>query len=262
MSILLPDYGRLDVPGVRGIALETCRGALESILAGGTIYDFALRQPDARQFAGRAPVYAFSLPDGCGDAVVRRSMRGGALARLETDLFLPPTRSLRELITSLRLRAAGVPTPEMIGFAVYPAGGLLRRSDVVTREIRGASDLASLMGATGSSEQRGVALEAAAALVAALSVVGAHHPDLNLRNILVTFGDGAGGERAEDPEMPRAHVLDVDRIRFHIPGDPMVLRANIDRLERSILKWRDHLGLTVSAAELATLRERATELAG
>jgi 3-deoxy-D-manno-octulosonic acid kinase len=173
-------------------------------------------------------------------------MRGGLLAALNTDLFLPPTRALRELITSLRLRSAGVATPEVIAFAVYRAGAIFRRSDVITREIDG-TDLGSILTADGSAERRSESLEAAAVLVASLSHAGAHHPDLNLRNILVTGGV--------------AYILDVDRIRFHVPGDPIVLRANIERLERSLRKRRELDGLTIEEREIAGLGARVMELA-
>jgi hypothetical protein len=246
LRVELAGYTRLTSPRARGITLESCRGALESILAGETVYDFAARQPDARKFTGRATVYAIELPQECGRAVVRRSMRGGLLAGLNTDLFLPPTRALRELIASLRLRSAGVATPEVIAFVVYPAGAIFRRSDVITREIDG-KDLGSILAADGPAESRSQSLEAAAALIASLSRVGAHHADLNLRNILVTSGV--------------AYILDVDRIRFHVPGDPIVLRANIERLERSLRKRRELDGLPIGEREIAGLRSRVMELA-
>ncbi|HEY3257304.1 MAG TPA: lipopolysaccharide kinase InaA family protein [Gemmatimonadaceae bacterium] len=246
MRIGLPGYARLSSPRARGITLESCRDALESILATETVYDFAARQPNARKFTGRATVYAIELPGECGRAVVRRSMRGGWLAALNTDLFLPPTRAVRELIISLRLRSAGVATPEVIAFAVYRAGAIFRRSDVITREIQG-KDLLSILAADGSAESRSESLEAAAVLVASLSRAGAHHSDLNVRNILVASGV--------------AYILDVDRIRFHVPGDPIVLRANIERLERSLRKRRDLDGLTIDEREIAGLVARVIELA-
>lgn len=250
MSITPPGYARLVSARARGVVLESCRSALETILANETIYDFAARQPEARKFRGRATVYAFQLPDGSADAVVRRSMRGGALSGLNTDLFLLPTRGLRELIASLRLRSADVPTPEVIAFITYPAGPFFRRGDVITREIEGA-DLASILVPGSSEEGRRGALEATAATIASLARIGAHHPDLNLRNILV----------GESNDAPLAWVLDVDRIRFHVPGDPMVLRANIDRLEGSLRKRRDLGEIAIGDAEMAALRARVMELA-
>lgn len=256
MRIRLPGYAHLSGPTGRGVVLESCRTAVETILERETLYDFASRQEDARRFEGRAPVYAIDLAEECGSVVVRRSMRGGALARLNTDLFLPPTRGLRELITSLRLRAAGVSTPEVIAYVVYPAGFFLKRTDVVTRELAGGADLASLLAGSDRANTRDIVLEEAAALVAALSRAGAHHADLNLKNIVIT-GMGGGDQNAS-----RAHILDVDRIRFHIPGDPIVLKANVERLERSIRKWRDQRGLSIDEHEIEALRVRTMNLAG
>lgn len=255
MRVQLSGYARLTAPH-RGIVLDSCREAIESILATETLYEFAARQPAAKKFKGRATVYAINLGDGCGDVVIRRSMRGGALAGLNTDLFLPPTRGLREMVTSLRLREAGVQTPEMVGFVVYRAGPLFRRTDVVTREIKDGTDLVSALERDSGAERRRGMLEAAAQLVTALSREGAHHSDLNLRNILVSGSDA--------PEFPQiqAYVLDVDRIRFHFPGDPVVLSANIARLVRSMRKLRARGELKIEDAEIETLRLRATELAG
>jgi hypothetical protein len=250
----LPGYARLDAGGARGIVLESCKGTFESILASETLYAFASRQPDARRFTGRAPVYAIEFPE-YGNVVVRRSMRGGALARLRTDLFFPPTRALRELLTSIKLRVAGVATPEIVGFASYRAGPIFRRSDVVSREISGGADLSLALARHDDSGRRQDVLEATAVLVAALSGMGAHHADLSLRNVLVTSDES--GESTQTT----SHILDVDRIRFHIPGDPIVLSANIERLERSIRKWSDPLGLAVTESELATLRARIRDLA-
>lgn len=256
MRIRLPGYARISAPAARGIVLESCKAALEGILEKESVYEFASRQEGARSFEGRAPVYAFELRDECGAVVVRRSMRGGALSRFNSDLFFPPTRGLRELITSLRLREAGVSTPEVIAYVVYPAGFVLRRTDVVTRELTGGADLASLLSDGNRGERRDTVLEEAAALLAALSRAGAHHPDLNLKNILVT--GIAGGEQ----NASRAHILDVDRIRFHVPGDPIVLQANIERLERSIRKWRAERGLVIDDIEIQGLRARTMDLAG
>lgn len=256
MKIHLPGYARISLPAGHGVALERCKATLERILENETIYEFAARQSAVRTFEGRAAVYAIELDDECGHVVVRRSMRGGALARLSSDLFLPPTRGLRELIASLQLRTAGVSTPEVIAVVVYRAGFVLRRSDVVTRELDDGADLASVLLEFDRGPKRETALEEAAALVAALSRAGAHHPDLNLKNILVT------GMKSSQQNASRAHILDIDRIRFHVPGDPIVTRANINRLERSIRKWRDHRGLAIDDVEIQALRARTIDLAG
>src|SRR2546423_9264695 len=48
------------------------------------------------------------------------------------------------------------------------------------------------------------------------SHAGAHHPDLNLKNVLLTAGEGEGLD---------AYVLDVDRVRFSSPGSPLTGRS-------------------------------------
>jgi len=256
LRIRLPGYARFSSPRGHCVALEGCKATLERILEKETLYEFAARQTGVRAFEGRAPVYAIELDDECGPVVVRRSMRGGALAGLNSDLFLPPTRGLRELVASLHLRTAGVSTPEVVAVAVYRAGFVLRRSDVVTREVVDGADLASVLMEFDRGPERETALEEAAALVAALSRAGAHHPDLNLKNILVT------GMNNSEQNASRAHIVDIDRIRFHVPGDPIVTRANINRLERSIRKWRDQRGLVVDDIEIQALRARTLDLTG
>ena len=243
ITLSLPGYAKLNVGSARGLVVETCMTQVREILEAGTLYDHARRQPDARSFQGRAPAYAVSL-DRCGSVVVRHAMRGGLLGKTGTDLFLPPTRGLRELVNSLRLRLAGVPTPEVVAIVSYKAGPVLRRSDVATREIPDSHDLAVVLREMSDPAERRSCLEATGKLLATMARAGAHHPDLNARNVLVTWEAGEGA---------RAHVLDVDRIRFHVPQDPMVSRANIERLERSLLKLRGLNSLTISDDEVGII---------
>lgn len=245
LAMSMPGYAKIRVGSARGLVIEPCHEILETILSTGTLYSYAAAQPDVRTFTGRAPVYAVSLPDGCGDIVVRHAMRGGALSKAKSDLFFPPTRGLRELVNSLRLRISGVSTPEVVAFVTYRAGRVLRRSDVATREIADGHDLWKVLSDIGPGDQRDACLRAAGKLVSAMARAGAHHPDLNLRNVLVTW-DG--------PDGAAAHVLDVDRIRFHVPGDPMVAQANITRLEQSIRKWSQRKSIHVTDREISLLK--------
>jgi 3-deoxy-D-manno-octulosonic acid kinase len=119
--------------------LEAVRTALKS----GTLYEYAAQHEEARSLSGRGVVYAAPLPNG-DRVVVRHNRHGGLLAPLTGDRFLSPTRAPYELEASLQLIANGVPTPEIIAYAVYRAGPLLRRSDVASREIRDSADLATM----------------------------------------------------------------------------------------------------------------------
>lgn len=250
ITVSMPGYARFKIDGARGLVLESCQAHLESILGGETLYAYAARQPDARKFKGRATAYGVSLGEGCGNVVVRHAMRGGLLGRTGTDLFFPPTRGLREVVNSLRLKLTGVPTPEVVAFVSYPAGQLLRRSDVATREIPESHDLSTVLREVKEDAHRAECLRATGKLLALMTRSGAHHPDLNARNILISWESANGAS---------AHVLDVDRIRFHLPGDPMVANANLARLERSLQKLKEHEKLVVSDAEIGVIRTTSAE---
>jgi RIO-like serine/threonine protein kinase len=186
--------------------LQSFAAAVDTVLASGqTIHAWASRQPGARALRGRGTSYATRL---AGErVVVRHSRHGGLLAAMTQDFFLAPTRAPHELEVSIRLRQAGVPTPEVIAYATYAVLPGVRRADVVTREVAGR-ELVSVGEADG--------------LLAALSRAGAVHPDLNMRNVLV---DGT-----------TAYVLDVDRVYFLSPGDPRITEKNSARLLRSARK--------------------------
>ena len=250
VTVSVPGYARFKLNGARGLVLESCRSTIERILDASTLYEYASAQPDARSYRGRTTAYGVALGNGCGNVVVRHAMRGGLLGRTGSDLFFPPTRGLRELINSLRLKLSGVPTPEVVAFVSYPAGQLLRRSDVATREIPDSHDLSVVLREMEDLAHREACLRATGKLLSRLTHSGAHHPDLNARNVLITWdaNEGAG-----------AHVLDVDRIRFHVPGDPTVATANMNRLERSLRKLRDEERLTVTDSDIAIIRQASFE---
>lgn len=246
-----PGYELVEVGEAVAVAVAAHADAIRSALAWGTLHDWARNHPAARALAGRGVAYAAPLPFSDTRVVVRHNRHGGLLAPITGDRFLAPTRAPRELEIALRLQQAGVPTPEVVAYGVYEAGGVFRRSDVVTREIAPAEDLASLLLRATNGERRR-ALSATARLVARLTAAGARHHDLNLKNVLL--------RRCDDGAMC-AYVLDVDRVVFGRTGHGALLRANLRRLERSARKWREREGLELGEPELRELREMATSLA-
>jgi 3-deoxy-D-manno-octulosonic acid kinase len=211
-------------PGVEAwvspFAVPTVRAMLD---AHGTLYAAAAATPGRREYTGRAPAYGIALGD--TRVVVRHSRHGGLLAPLTGDLFLPPTRAAREREVATRLAEAGVPTPEVLAYAIYRAGPLVRRADVVTREIEGARDLAAHPATLDAKA-------AVQALLRALERATAVHPDLNAKNILLADREG----------VLTAYVIDVDRVVFRSSARG-VDQANRSRLRRSIAKLG--LGYTV-----------------
>jgi len=107
-------------------------------------------------------------------------------------------------------------------------------------------DLAvSLLGPPDAGVKRAM-LDATAALFAALTRAGARHPDLNLKNVLLTSLPGGGFT---------AYVLDVDRMAFGRASDPGTTAANLRRFERSARKWRELYGASIDDADLTWLAE-------
>jgi hypothetical protein len=249
IGLVIPSYERFQVGGARVVAAAGCAAGIREVLEKEPLYEYAARQPDTLPLVGRAPVFAVNLP-GCGRVVVRHNMRGGLMAKLSKDLFVLPTRGFRELIASLRLRASGVSTPEVVAYVSYPLNWVFRRSDVATREIANGHDLSVALTKITDHAHRVMVLDATAKLLRALTQAGAFHQDLNLKNVLLTAGQG--------PELD-AHVLDVDRVRFSSPGSPLVAKANLDRLIRSLRKWRDNHELPYSAEDEEYLRLRSIE---
>jgi len=252
MSTVLPDgYIALAARSAQGVGLMSLRVPLEAALGAGSFYAYAERAATARPLAGRGVAYAVSLPGDAARVVVRRSRHGGFFAALTGDRFTAPTRAPYELDTALRLTALGVRTPEVVAFATYPAG-VFRRADVVTREIPGSADLAAVLAEPMSEDRRRAVLTAVAQLIAELTLAGARHPDLTVKNILLQRS--ATGDTV-------AYVLDVDRIWFDRPGSPRVTERNIARLSRSARKWRRASQLDLAETDIGWLAATAHHLA-
>ena len=121
----------------------------------------------------------------------------------------------------------------------------------MSRKIPHSRDLASALGALTRGAPKRTLLDATARLLASLSMAGARHPDLNIKNVLIASGDDA---------VPEAYVLDVDRVWLDVPGAPSVLQANLRRLTRSALKWRRLRALPIEEADLLAIETTAREL--
>jgi hypothetical protein len=245
-----PGYERLRRPGVETVARATLAHSVEEALEAGSLYQYAAHHPDARPLHGRGVAYAVPLPDGATRVVVRRSRHGGWLAPLTGEIFLAPTRAPHELEVSLRLSREGVPTPEVIAYSTYEVAPLLRRADVVTREVYGATDLANALARESDPAAVRDVVRAIARLLARMGAVGARHPDLNVRNVLISRDDNGNRE---------AWLLDVDRVWFDDPRHPRVMEANLRRFGRSVRKLREREGLPLGDGEMALLAALARE---
>lgn len=254
MRLPVPDgYIRVKQGTARAVVVASCGPAVGSILDEGSVYDWARTQTERREYSGRGPAYGVLLPDCNVHVVVRRARHGGLLAPLLGELFMAPTRAPRELAMSMFLRRLGVATPAVVGYATYSVAPMLQRVDVLTAEVPNAPDLGAFLARTSEAAERHEAWRAIALLLQRLAQIGIWHPDLNAKNVLIMApaapSDAAGTGRTG----PTAVVLDIDRVRLVVPGDPQLAEANLGRLVRSVRKRaRDSTnGPPVQDAELA-----------
>ncbi len=190
-----------------------------------TVYQWAAAQTSSRIMQGRHVAFATPLPGLDVNVVVRHSWHGGLLSGLTRDVFRTP-RAADELRISWTLRHVGIPTPRVIGYALYPTlHGHLWRADVVTREVTDAADLAEILSNDNGPFDHAKAIEATVTLLRRLARTWAYHPDLNVKNVLV-----ATDEEGE----PLAYVIDVDTLRFAEKNSEWM---NVARLLRSARKW-------------------------
>lgn len=254
MRLPVPDgYIRVKQGSARAVVVASCAAAVGTILNEGSIYDWARAQAERREYFGRGPAYGVLLPDCSVRVVVRRARHGGLLAPLLGEVFLAPTRAPRELAMSMFLRRLGVATPAVVGYATYGVAPMLRRVDILTAEVPNAPDLGAFLARTSDGAERHEAWRAIARLLQRLAQIGIWHPDLNAKNVLIMTPIAASDATSAGRSPPTAVVLDVDRVRLVVPGDPQLAAANLERLLRSVRKRaRDSAnGPPVQDAELA-----------
>jgi 3-deoxy-D-manno-octulosonic acid kinase len=218
----LEGYETFAFPGGAATARRDVAAAVRTALQSHpTLYAWAQAQRPRDVFHGRGEAYGVHV--GAARAVVRHALRGGLLAPLLRDLYAGQPRFQHEIATAERLTREGIATPAVLAGIRYAAGPL-HRADVATERMD-ATDLAAILfGPTPpDGDDRDEVLRAVGLLVRRLHAAGLVHPDLQLRNVLVTAP-------------PRcAILLDVDTVRA--AADAAARRANLARFFRSWAKW-------------------------
>lgn len=242
-------YDRLTVGGATVIARLACLDGFRRALAEApTVHAWAGSAPEAVPFQGRLIAWGVTLPGSAVPVVVRHAHHGGAFGSLLGDRFRGAGRAPWELRMALHLREAGVRTPDVVGFALYPAGLGTNRIDVVTRRLPDGADLPTLWGRADAPTRERL-LMAVAALLRDLRAGGIHHADLNAKNLHLALEGGRW----------HAWLLDVDRVRLGAPNDARIAERNLTRLERSLRKWRDRWELPIDESAIGQLRALASE---
>lgn len=213
----------------------------------GTLYDWAASEPQPRALRGRAPVYVATLPESRRTIVVRHAWHGGLLAPFTGDLFRRPTRAPIEVERSIELRSLGIPTTDVVAYALYPAAFGLARVDVCTAYVADTVDLGMILAGLAPTIDCDGALSATLELLERMAAHGVVHPDLNVKNVLV---------RTPPVGAPEALVIDVDVVRIGASPQEAMSR-NVERLERSFFKWKRHFGCDVAGQRIRAFSAEA-----
>jgi 3-deoxy-D-manno-octulosonic acid kinase len=190
---------------------------------GPTLFDPAhwqARGAVAGQAEGRGSAWLLDTP--FGPAVLRRYLRGGAVARVSHDRYLftgwQRSRPIAEFHALERLHSAGLPVPAPLA-ACVKRRGLRYTGSLLTRRIPDAMPLADLLAGDDPASPLWARV---GACVRRFHEAGLVHADLNARNILVGAGE-------------TVYLIDFDRARIR-PGAEDGFRRNLARLRRSLEK--------------------------
>jgi heptose I phosphotransferase len=115
-----------------------------------------------------------------------------------------------------QLRAAGVPSLQVLGFGSSGMNPARRRSFLVTQAIEGCINLENWCATRPPWGQRRLVIESLATLVAAMHAAGINHRDLYLCHVLLEPGSLASAATAADV---RLHLIDLHRaqLRQRVP---------------------------------------------
>jgi tRNA A-37 threonylcarbamoyl transferase component Bud32 len=137
------------------------------------------------------------------------------------DRFWGADRFLAELRASETMRAAGVPTPEILGIHLKGTAGPWVRGWVLSRYLGGGINLRDWVHAQfRDAKERARILRLSAGSIAAMHAAGCSHPDLNLANLLLVD--------------ETVHILDLDGARIRAFLSLRERCVNLLRLYRSL----------------------------
>jgi 3-deoxy-D-manno-octulosonic acid kinase len=174
-----------------------------------------------------------------GDGVLRHYRRGGLVAKLsERDYFWKDeasTRSFHEFHFLHVLRAKNLPVPVPIA-ACYTKKGLLYRASLLMQRIPGVKSFQDAV----HQKTESAPWEKIGRAIAVFHRHGAQHADLNAQNILI-----------DNNEI--VWLIDWDKAQFQNASGRWC-HENLDRLQRSLLKYRGSLDVAMIESGMQRLR--------
>jgi len=210
---------------------EGSLGAVNTALARSTADRISREQASV---GGRSPHPIVALPNG-ERILVRRYLRGGAIRHLNRAIYFGGNRALEELTITELASSRGVRVPTIIAAIEIP-GRSGYTAALASRWIPDASDLATWLCKTTIDPNAPLAALAAVGVeVRKMHAAGIAHPDLNLRNVLLTT-DAATGH-------PTVYLIDFDKAVAFTGAVPASRCArDLRRFARSVRKLNAPMG--------------------
>lgn len=226
-----------DLPGYEtlrsGPRLWRVRPGLAAALAGSPAAALLEGEPPAPGPPGAGRAGTMTLVLAGRPAYAKRGVHGGLARRLLGGVFWRDRRGRGVIEAADRLRAAGVPTPDVLAAGWRTITGPLAAYVLVTEAVPGGASLLALLGEQPLPRRRRRLARAAGRSVRALHDAGFVHPDLNLANLVAAHG----GEPGAPGGATRVFVIDLDGGGFRDRVGGSARRGNLKRLLRSYEKW-------------------------
>ena len=173
---------------------------------------------------GRGFLQRFTFPGGTG--LIRKCLRGGFLRHLTKDAYFGVNRPLKELKLHTMLFDAALSIPAPLG-VVWKRSGLWYSGAVATQELLAENLLEHLQSPKNKQTQQ--ILQTCGNLIRDMHDLGVFHPDLQIRNILVSMN------------AMQAYLIDFDKAKHYRRLSDSQRTRNLLRLKRSFIK--NHVSL-------------------
>jgi|GEM_PF-719401 len=176
-----------------------------------------------KYFKGRGVYFSYKPSNSPRRFVIKRYMRGGLIRFLMKDMFLDGSRPFQELYISNLAREKGINTPEIV--AILVEHRIFFRFTSIMEEISPLEDLYNYLK---TNTAKKFLLKKLALELRHLHSLGIYHPDLNLKNILVS-DSGV-------PEARSIFFIDFDKATIWTELSEKQKLTNVKRLNRSVEK--------------------------
>lgn len=196
-------------------------------------------QGNVRVKSGRGDYLSIPAAENGNERLIIKNCRhGGFLGKVFGSIFYKKRRSLHEIYINEIASQKGVPSAEVIAIITRKLWGVFYRTDLISKEIPGAVDVAQFL--KDSSLKKISACKKSiifilAQLIRDMHDAGIYHADLHLKNILL---------KEESNGKFHAYIIDFDKsVVSHTLSIEQKMK-NLLRLNRSLEKLRWFSGET------------------